>query len=295
MRDFGGQTTVGAVQRVMVCDPLAAGWHIPQRVAAWRELGYLRAPEFEAAQNAHVAMQNALMLAGAEVLPMPEDDHLTLDAVYAHDASLLTDRGAILLRMGKPARSGEPPHHRAFFEALDIPVAGEIAAPGTAEAGDLVWLDSKTLLAGKSDRTNETGIGQLRALLAPQGAEVLTAALPGGDTGFACLHLMSLISLLSEKFILADLDLLPAPVAELLQGRGFELIKIDSTERATLACNVLSLGDNRLLALDENQRTNTRLRAAGFNVRTFPGAELCINGGGGPTCLTRAILRASQA
>ncbi len=58
-----------------------------------------------------------------------------------------------------------------------------------------------------------------------------------------------------------------------------------------MACNVLSLGSKRLLAIEENPRTNAKLRAAGFDVRTFPGLELCINGGGGPTCLTRPLLR----
>jgi len=54
---------------------------------------------------------------------------------------------------------------------------------------------------------------------------------------------------------------------------------------------VLSLGDKRLLAMEENPGTNARLRRAGFEVRTFPGGELCINGSGGPTCLTRPLLR----
>ena len=54
---------------------------------------------------------------------------------------------------------------------------------------------------------------------------------------------------------------------------------------------VVSLGDKRLLALEENQKTNQKLRQSGFDVRTFSGSELCVNGGGGPTCLTRPLLR----
>jgi N-dimethylarginine dimethylaminohydrolase len=77
----------------------------------------------------------------------------------------------------------------------------------------------------------------------------------------------------------------------LLKSWGFNFIEIDSSERDTLACNVLALGKNRLLAIEENRNTNARLRQAGFDVRTFPGSELCINGSGGPTCLTRPLLR----
>jgi N-dimethylarginine dimethylaminohydrolase len=103
---------------------------------------------------------------------------------------------------------------------------------------------------------------------------------------------MSLISLLDEKTVLVDLPWLAVETLEVLKGRGYRLIEIDYSERESLACNVLSLGGKRLLALEENVKTNDKLRAAGFDVRTFPGSELCINGSGGPTCLARPLLRA---
>jgi N-dimethylarginine dimethylaminohydrolase len=102
---------------------------------------------------------------------------------------------------------------------------------------------------------------------------------------------MSLISLLDERTVLVDLPWLAVETVELLKSRGFKFISIDDSERDTLACNVLALGENRLLAIEENRRTNDRLRHAGFDVRTFPGSEICINGSGGPTCLTRPLLR----
>jgi N-dimethylarginine dimethylaminohydrolase len=102
---------------------------------------------------------------------------------------------------------------------------------------------------------------------------------------------MSLISLLDEKTALVDLPWLAVETVELLKSRGFTFIEIDASERDTLACNVLALGNNRLLAIAENEKTNARLRQAGFDLRTFPAAELCINGSGGPTCLTRHLLR----
>ncbi|MBZ5574253.1 MAG: hypothetical protein LAO09_20510 [Acidobacteriia bacterium] len=96
---------------------------------------------------------------------------------------------------------------------------------------------------------------------------------------------------LDENTALVDLPWLAVETVELLKVRSYQFIEIDPTERSTLACNVLALGNKRLLALDENAKTNAKLRAAGFDVRTFPGSELCINGGGGPTCLTRPLLR----
>jgi N-dimethylarginine dimethylaminohydrolase len=155
----------------------------------------------------------------------------------------------------------------------------------------MVWLDAKTLLIGHGYRTNAQGIQQIRALLKPKSVEVLSAPLPHGAGPAACLHLMSLISLLDEKTVLVDLPWLAVETLELLKGRGYRLIEVDYSERETLACNVLSLGEKRLLALEENAKTNDKLRTAGFDVRTFPGSELCINGSGGPTCLTRPLLR----
>jgi N-dimethylarginine dimethylaminohydrolase len=283
---------VGALQRVLVCSPRTSGWNLPGPLARWRELGFHHAPDFAAAQSQHETLCSELRNAGAEVIELPSADHLSLDAVYTHDSSLATDFGLITMRPGKTNRVSEAAHHGAFCQRLGIPAFGEIVSPGTTEAGDIVWLDSKTLLVGHGHRTNTAGIAQMRALLVPKGVEVVSAPLPYGPGPSACLHLMSLISLLDERTALVDLSWLAVETVELLQSRGFQWIEIEPVERDTLACNVLALGARRLLAIAENSRTNDRLRQAGFDVRTFPGAELCINGSGGPTCLTRPLLRA---
>ena len=288
---FNGHSMVGPLKRVLVCSPRTACWHQPERAARWRELGFMRPPNFESAQAQHEALCRELEACGAEVEDIPPAMELSLDAVYAHDASLPTDFGLILMRPGKANRVPEGKHHGSFCQILGIPMLAKITAPATAEAGDIVWLDAKTLLIGQSYRTNAQGIQQMRALLAPKGVEILSAPIPHGQGPSACLHLMSLISLLDERTALVDLPHIAVETAELLKGRGFTLIEIDYSERQTLACNVLSLGQKRLLALEENAKTNEKLRSAGFDVRSFPGSELCINGSGGPTCLTRPLLR----
>jgi N-dimethylarginine dimethylaminohydrolase len=288
---FSGHSMVGALERVMVCSPRTAGWNQPDRAAHWQQLGFHHAPDFAQAQAQHEALCCELKSAGAEILEMPGAPDLSLDAVYTHDASLPTDYGVIVMRPGKPNRVAEGPHHSSFCESLDIPTLGAITPPGATEAGDIVWLDSKTLVIGHGYRTNPAGIQQMRALLAPQGVEVIAAPLPYGPGPSACLHLMSLISLLDDHTALVDLPWLAVETVELLKSRGFKFIKIVPSERDTLACNVLALGNNRLLTIEENSKTNARLRQAGFDLRTFPATEICINGSGGPTCLTRPLLR----
>jgi N-dimethylarginine dimethylaminohydrolase len=282
---------VGALQRVLVCSPRSAGWNQPERVARWRELGFHHAPDFGQAESAHEALCRELQAAGAEIVELSTAADLSLDAVYTHDASLATDFGLIVMRPGKSNRLAEGPHHGAFGVRAGIPTLAEITKPATTEAGDMVWLDSRTLLIGRGYRTNTAGIEQMRRTLEPKGVEVISAPLPYGLGPSECLHLMSLISLLDEQTALVDLSWLAVETVELLKSRRFRFVEIDSSERDTLACNVLALAENRLLAIEENRMTNERLRQAGFDVRTFPGSELCINGSGGPTCLTRPLLR----
>jgi N-dimethylarginine dimethylaminohydrolase len=289
--DFNGHSMTGELLRVMVCPPSNAGWNDSVKAAAWQELGFRHAPDFAAAQSQHKILCGLLSEGGAEVVSLPAVESLTLDAVYAHDASLATDYGLVLMNPGKKSRTAEAQAHAAFCGQMGIPVFGEIRLPGTSESGDIVWLDSRTLLIGDGYRTNQAGIAQMRALLSTRNVEVLSAPLPYGPGPSACLHLMSLMSMLDEQTILVDLPWLAVETVELLKGRGVRLIEIEYGERETLACNVLSLGRKRLIAIEENSKTNQRMRDAGFDVRTFPGSEICINGAGGPTCLTRPLLR----
>lgn len=286
--NYNGHSMVDALERVMVCSPRTAGWDQPDRAAHWQKLGFQHSPDFATAQAQHESFCHELEAAGAEIIEIPPSAGLTLDAVYAHDASFPTDFGAIVLRPGKANRITEATHHAGFYLRLNIPTLYTMPPQGTAEAGDMLWLDSKTLLIGRGYRTNKFGILCLHALLHRKGIAVLSAPLPYGSGPSACLHLMSLISLLDDHTALVDLPFLAVDTVELLKAHGFNFIEIDSSERDSLACNVLALGNNRLLAIEENRKTNARLRHAGFDVRMFPGSELCINGGGGPTCLTPA-------
>jgi N-dimethylarginine dimethylaminohydrolase len=288
---FNGHSMVGKLRRVLVCSPRTARWDDPSRVQRWQELGFHQAPDFALAQSQHDALCRLLEGAGAEIVEMASSPNLTLDAVYAHDASLATDFGLILMYPGKPNRVAEARSQRDLLSSLGMRILGEIVPPGNTEAGDIVWLDSRTLLVGNGYRTNAAGIAQMRDMLMPHGVEVFTAPLPYGPGPSACLHLMSLISLLDENTALVDLPWLAVETVELLKFRGYRFVEIDDSERESLACNVLSLGEKRLVAIEANAKTNQRLRDAGFEVFTFPGSEICINGSGGPTCLTRPLLR----
>jgi N-dimethylarginine dimethylaminohydrolase len=291
MIKLNGHSMVEPLKTVLVCPPENAGWGDPGRAAKWQELGFLHAPDFATAQAQHEEMCGKLREAGAEVTVLPAHPALTLDAVYAHDVVFPTDHGVIVLNPGKPNRGVESGYQALFLKTSGAPMLRGLEVPGTAEAGDMVWLEPKKLLIGLGFRTNPDGIRQIHQMLVGFGIEIIAAPLPYGAGPGACLHLMSLMSMLDEKTVLVDRPWMAVKTVQLLERRGFRLIDIEPTERETMACNVLALGEGRLLAIAENLKTNEKLRAAGFDVRTFPGMELCVNGGGGPTCLTRALWR----
>lgn len=293
MSSYGGHSMTTPLARAMVRSPAGAGWNDPPRTESWRELGYLHPPGYDRAAREHEVLCGLLAEEGVEVFEPPpaEDPELSLDAIYARDPALVTDHGFVELTMGKPARRGEPACHGRFLEASGVPRLGRIGPPGICEAGDLVWLGSKTLLAGRSYRTNRWGLAQLGGILSPLGVEVIEVPIPHRRGPGTCLHLGSLISPLDETTLLVDLPWLAVETVELLKKRGLRLIESAPRERNRLATNVLALGNGRVLALEGNRRTNDRIRNAGFEVRTYEGEEISLNGCGGPTCLVLPVLR----
>ncbi|MXZ59706.1 MAG: arginine deiminase [Acidobacteria bacterium] len=289
---LGPPNMCGKLVRALLIGPRAVGWNAG---ASWRELGYLHPPEEALAARQHERIRSLLLERGVDIVePDAAVLGLTPDAVYCHDASFPSRRGMILMRMGKQNREGEPAAHARIYEGQGIPVIGAVEAPGLAEGGDLVWLDEHTLLAGEGYRTNAAGIAQLGGMLAEDGVEVIAVPLPFGDGPHCCLHLMSLISVLDRRTMVADLRFLGVPTFEMLKARGWEFIPIVEDERPTMAANVLALGGRTLLAIAENRGTNARLRDAGFEVLTYEGSEISQNGSGGPTCLTRPLVRAAS-
>ncbi len=286
---LGVPSMCGRLLRALLIGPGSTGW---DPSASWRELGYLHPPEAPLAAQQHERIRSLLLERGVELVePGERLPGLTPDAVYCHDASFPSPRGMILMRMGKESRRGEPAAHAQIYDAQRIPVIGAIEPPGLAEGGDLIWLDEHTLLAGEGYRTNAAGIAQLREILAEDGVEVISVPLPFGDGPHCCLHLMSLLSVLDRQTMVADPRFLGVPTFRLLEERAFELIPIVEEERGTMAANVLALGEQTLLAIAANRRTNDRMREAGFEVLTYEGSEISQNGSGGPTCLTRPLVR----
>ncbi|MYA34242.1 MAG: amidinotransferase [Gemmatimonadales bacterium] len=241
------------------------------------------------------AFAKCVAASGAEVewIDAAAGDGLA-DAMFPFDPSFMTPGGAILLRPGKELRQPEVASHEALYRRLDVPVIGTIEAPGLLEGGDLMWVDERTLAAGRGFRTNQAGIDQLRAMLAPLGIEVRAFDLPMWNGSAACLHLLSLVSPLDRDLALIYSRLFPVALRELMRERGIECLEAgeeEFTASAGMNLNVLATAPRRCIALGGFPETVRLMRGAGCDVTCFDGDALCIRCEGGPTCLTLPILR----
>lgn len=257
----------------------------------WRDLRWTRSPNPKIAAEEHRQLVAALERAGARVYCLPKDDRTNLDSLYTHDPVLMTDEGAVILQMGKPARRGEGPAVADAMRTWDMPILGVVDGDAMAEGGDMIWLDARTLLVGRGFRTNQRGIERLSDLLKPLGVTVISVPLPYADGPQDVLHLMSFMSLLDTDLAVVNRRLLPVPLFELLSERGVELVDVAEDEYMTLGCNVLAVAPRQLLMVAGNPVTRERLEAAGCDVTEFEGSEICLPGAGGPTCLTRPVHR----
>ena len=287
---YGAQSMTAPLRRVLMRRPG------PEMAAAdparWH---YTSAIDLEEARGAHDAFADALRAWDVEVLyheePLPEH----ADSVFVFDPALVTDRGTLLLSMGKELRRGEEEPLARTLQACGVPIYGRLEGTARCEGGDTMWLDHDTLAVGRGFRTNAEGVRQLRALLAPLGVTVLDYDLPYFTGPEACLHLLSLISPVDDDLAVAYPPLMPTAFWDELKRRGVRLLEVPEEEFArTQATNVLCVAPRRVIMLAGSPVTQGLLVEAGCEVVTFPGEPLSFKAEGGPTCLTRPVWRATE-
>jgi N-dimethylarginine dimethylaminohydrolase len=258
----------------------------------WEALNYLGKPDSTKALQEYDAFEQILKDHGAELLYLPKDETVNMDSIYCRDAAIATDAGMIICNMGKEGRINEPSAEQRAFEANGIRVLGVITAPGTLEGGDVAWLDAKTLAVGHTYRTNEEGIRQLTALLAPLGVTVISVPMPHYKGPSDVFHLMSVLSPVDSNLAVVYSSLMPIVFRNEIMARGYELVEVPDTEFDSMGCNVLALAPRVCLMVKGNPITKARLEKAGCKVIEYEGEEISVKGGGGPTCLTRPVMRA---
>jgi N-dimethylarginine dimethylaminohydrolase len=280
---FGAQSMTAPLREVLVAPPgraFGCAYDDPAH-------GFLHPVDLETARRQHAAFVEILASLGptVHVLDVDTDDP---DVVYTFDALLVANRGAIPLRPGKPNRAGEPALLEAWMAAAGIPTLGRIEAPDTLEGGDTFWLRPDLLCIGRTLRTNHAGAMQLAEMV---GGDVRVFDVPYWRGPAELVHLLSVVSPVADDLAVVYLPLLPVGLWELLRDLGVRLIEVPDDEYPTLGCNVLAVRPGVVIVAEGNPRTAGALAAAGCEVHTYPASEIGVNGSGGPTCMTRPILR----
>ena len=283
----------GKLTWVAVRAPAAAFKNESRIDAQWQPLRFHSRPDLNAAIEEHNAFTACLTAAGCQLIYLNDAEGLTLDSIYTRDALVVSPKGLILCHMGRLTRRSEPSLNSlqlAEQQDLQLPIIGEIQAPGTLEGGDLIWLDDHHLAVGLGPRTNQAGIDQLKQILGNE-IEVHVVPLPPPAHPEDVFHLMSMISPVAKDLALVYRPLMPYTFLHWLADLGLDLVEVPDDEFPTMGCNVLATAPRQLLMLDGLPVTRERLNAAGCQVTVYRGDHISRKGEGGPTCLTRPLVR----
>jgi dimethylargininase len=279
---FGVRSMSAPLRRVLLRRPSVTGDFAG---AAWRT------PDPGLLARQHEAFGQLLTDLGCQVEVAQAVDGL-VDAIYVRDPGLVTGAGAVLFQMIKPARASEPAHLGAALEASGVPVVARLTGTARADGGDFIWLDERTVLAGRSYRTNAEALRQLTQVFAAEGVSLESVDLPHDRGPGHVLHLMSLISPVADDLAVVYPRLAPVALMQMLAERGVQVVSVDADEYETMGCNVLAVEPRRVIMVHGNPRTRAALEAAGCEVHAYDGSEVSVKGDGGPTCLTAPIWRA---
>lgn len=288
--NFGRFNEWGPLRKVAIRAPQQALQSDAKIDSEWKDLNWHSRPDLANAHTEYANFESALKSVCAELIHLPSADGLTLDALYARDALVITPRGLVKPRMGKAQRRAESVINGAALERLGIPIAGEITGDGKLEGGDLVWLDNHTLLAAVGYRTNLEGVQQLQKLCGDD-VDVHWFDMPHFKGKSDVFHLMSVLSPVDHDLAVVYLPLMPVRLVELLERRGIGFVEVPESEFDSMGCNVLAIGPREAIAVDGNPETVRRMQAAGVKVHVITATEISRKGEGGPTCLTRPLVR----
>ena len=288
---FGGQSEVDQIKSLLLKHAKDAFIGQDNIQSQWKELNYLASPDFDKALKEYDNFVEYLKKSIPEIYYLPQNDKTELDSIYVHDPVIFTNQGAILCNMGKENRRAEPQAAGEFLLELGIPILGSITGEGRLEGGDVVWIDERTVAVGLGYRTNEEGVRQLKDLTRGFVDEFIVVPLPHWKGPADVLHLMSLISPIDHDLAAVYSRLLPVPFREWVLRRGIQLLEVPDSEFETMACNILAVSPRKCIMISGNYQTKQILEDKGIEVWEYRGEEISKKGAGGPTCLTRPLLR----
>ena len=231
-------------------------------------------------------MVSAYQSAGVEVHSHAGDPHLPYQ-VYARDSSIMTPYGAIITNMAQWWRRGENFRAIETYQRLGIPIYDYITA-GTFEGGDFNVIEPGCVLIGwegNEGRSQEQAALQLQGWFEAEGWEVKLA-----DIDPFYVHIDIMVVMLAPKLAAVCLDCTDPEIVKWLRAKKIEIIPVPFQETMELGCNVVALGDDRVLLPEGSKTLKAALKAHGFTVYD-PDLSMITQGGGGVHCMCQSLIR----
>ena len=273
----------GRLRKILLCKPDYFQWEEINEVAKKNLSDNPGTFDPKAAIEQHGELVDALRQADVDVrFITPSKPHHYM--VYTRDIGKNVGDGALMGRFRLPVRMGENDLAESWIRMSGFPVYGRIEC-GSLEGGDIHFIDAHTMCVGVGARSSLEGVAAAQKLMDRFGVRVVPV-----DFDYKYLHLDLLFVLVAEKVCIACQAGLPDDFKKMMRDRKFDIIDVSEEEAMELKCNVLSLGDGRVLSTKGNDNVNAALKARGFEVYD-PNLSMFTLGGGGPRCLTFPLER----
>ena len=278
------------IGEVAIRSPLSSFVNDEKITNEWASLRFHAKPNLKKATIEYNYFKSFLEEDNIKIIELPSSDKLTLDSIYTRDSILVCDSGLILCNMGRSSRTPEAEENFKTLADNGYKIAGQIKSPGTLEGGDFIWIDNKNAAVGLGPRTNSEGIRQLKEILGPK-IDLHIVNLPDPDHPDDVLHLMSIISPLDKDLAVIYKPFMPESFLKWLTKLGIEFIEVSEAEYPLMGCNILATAPRSIIMLENLPQIKNKLKNNGCKIRLYKGDEISRKGEGGPTCLTRPLIR----
>ena len=240
----------------------------------------------ELAKKQHAELVDAYKHFGVNVHMLEAEPELTMQ-VYSRDSSVMTPYGAFITAMANWWRRGENYAAIRAYEKLGIPIYDMVTA-GTFEGGDFNVIEEGCVLIGCGGaRTQEEGARQVASWFEAEGWEVRLAFI---DEYYVHIDLM--VVPIAEKLTAVCLACTDPAIVDWLKAKGHDIIDVPFQQTMALGCNMMSLGDSKIIAPSSSTTLIDELKARGFEVAAVDTAEISKTGGG-IHCMAQALRRVS--
>ncbi len=280
---WGANSEYGTLRDVLLCRPENFRW-LPTSSISKATLRSGAKFDVQLAMRQHREMVQAYEDAGVKCHFLEPDPNLPYQ-VYARDSSFMTPYGAVVTQMHQWWRRGEYAPVIRFYQEKGIPIFNMVTA-SAFEGGDFDVIEPGAALIGYcGERTQEPAATQVAGWLRDKGWEVKLAPIAEHYV-----HIDLMVCMLAPKLAAVCLDTTDDDVIAWLKGKKIELIPVSYRDTMELGCNVMALGNERILSTSQSKDLNAKLRALGFTVYD-PDVTMFTLGGGGVHCMAQSLRR----